>query len=204
MNKIMRFIQNYLIVGLFFVIALMVWSYLQKNSATSSIEKALHEILSWNFMLWFATLIVFLIMLVAIPLAREKTLKRLANLKERDEREQYITGRAARAAYISTLSLMIFFLFFSVFSFRMHHYPSSQAIEHNGGHNYSLAMKIGFDFFDKPEVNSNSTQNQPDDTLVFDLQNITPSKSAMILILLCWQLLIFNFTARKEQIKGLQ
>ncbi len=44
-------------------------------------------------------------------------MKRLANLKERDEREEWITGRASRAAYLASLSLMILALFFSVFSF---------------------------------------------------------------------------------------
>src|SRR5258708_7039786 len=94
MNKIIRFIQNYLVIGLFFVIFLMAssyLSYLQNNSASSAsvVAKVFSEILSWNMIIWFATLIIFLIMLVTIPAVREKTLKRLANLKERDEREQY-------------------------------------------------------------------------------------------------------------------
>ena len=115
MNKIIRYIQNYLICALPFVIGCMVWETIQPDiqfgKSSSIIAKVLWELLSWNLMLWFAFLVLFLISLVAISSVREKTLRRLANLHERDEREQYITGKAARAAYISTLSFLILFLF---------------------------------------------------------------------------------------------
>lgn len=112
MNRAVRTIQTYLIYALPFVIACMAWSTL----ASAMPSGALWEFLSWNLMTWFATLIVFLVMLVASPVARESTLKRLADIHERDEREQYITGKASRTAYISTLSVMILFLFFSIFT----------------------------------------------------------------------------------------
>src|SRR3990167_10072027 len=110
MNKVSRFIQNYLIFGFPFVLACMIWETIQPDiqfeRSTSLITKALWEILSWNLMLWFGFLILFLIFVVIIPSIRERTLRRLANLQERDEREEYISGKASRVAYISTLSLM--------------------------------------------------------------------------------------------------
>src|SRR5262245_19232233 len=109
MNKTMRILQNYLIYALPLVITCMIWStFNQKSKSNFFLVRGLWEILSWNLMAWFAILIVFLALLVIFPAVRERTLKRLANLKERDEREQYITGKASRSAYIATLSLLIF------------------------------------------------------------------------------------------------
>jgi hypothetical protein len=120
-HKAIRFIQTYLVVSIPFVAAAMIWGTFQtQEQALASgalLNKVLWEVLSWNLMIWFAVLVLFLVVLVVQPSARENTLKRLANLKERDEREEWITGRASRAAYLASLSLLILALFFSVFSF---------------------------------------------------------------------------------------
>lgn len=122
MNKLIRFIQNYLIIALPFVIACMIWSTVSPEeqflAEASTLTTMIWNALSINLMGWFAILVLFLTLSVIAPSIREKTLRRLANLKERDEREQYITGQASRAAYISTLSLTLFFLFFSIFSLK--------------------------------------------------------------------------------------
>lgn len=203
MNKIIRYIQTYLIIGFPFVITCMLWQILggtQKEIVkdASLITRVLWDMLGWNIMLWFAMLIVFLFLLVAIPSAREKTLRRLANLKERDEREEYITGKASRAAYIATLSLMIFFLFFSMFSFNVYSIPQDQAIN---GKRTAVGISFGYSLLNKPDVENTPTPKQE---MLFSSKNVSLSTSSIIFILLSWQLLIFNLAARKEQMKGLQ
>jgi hypothetical protein len=194
MNKLVRLIQNYLIVGFPFVIALFLWEYfLDKNSNMTT--GTLRAILSINVMVWMSALIVFLIMLVILPAVREKTLRRLANIKDRDEREEYITGKAARDSYIATLSLMIFLFFMSIFTLQLRPITENQGIK--GKPHWALEMNIGFQFVDKAASNDIVTMKSKP---VFSTENITPSKPAMILILMCWQLLIFNLSARKEQI----
>ena len=194
MNKLIRFIQLYLLIGLPFVIACMIWSNARtENEVLQSagfFAKASWEILSWNLMLWFAVLIIFLVILVVVPSARENTLRYLANLKERDEREEYITGKAARAAYISTLSLIIFFLFFSVFSLSVFFMPKDQLHKKR----ITVAIHVGINLLEgtKPEI-------IPQGEVLFATKNIMPSSSSILIILLAWQLLIFNYTARKEQ-----
>ncbi len=193
-NKLIRYIQFYLLIGLPFVIACMVWSNARSESEVLQnagfFAKASWEILSWNLMLWFALLIIFLVMLVAIPSVRDNTLRHLANLKERDEREEYITGKAASAAYISTLSLVIFFLFFSVFSLSIFFMPKDQLHKKR----ITVAIHVGINLLEKtnPEI-------IPQGEVLFSTKNIMPSSSSILIILLAWQLLIFNYTARKEQ-----
>jgi hypothetical protein len=199
MNKIARYIQNYLIFGLPFVIACMVWETIQPEiqfgRSTSFITKVLWEAFSWNLMLWFVFLILFLIILIIMPSIREKTLKRLANLKERDEREEYITGKASRVAYISTLSLMIFFLFFSIFHLDISKIPKDNSIDN---HPYSVHINLGFSLLNKHKIEQNGEEQ-----VIFDSSDISLSNSATIFILLCWQLLAFNLASRKEQIKDM-
>lgn len=193
MIKITRYIQTYLIFSLPLVVASMLWNNSSNNNTFLNI---IHELLSWNMMLWFLVLTSFLIILVVAPRARELTLRRLANIKERDEREQYITGKASRVTYISTLSLMIFIFFLSIFSVNIHRLPDKQDI--NGKH-HALNISLGFSLLEK----SDSKRSQ-EKTVLFDSKIFSLSKETIIMILIGWQLIMFNWVARKEQMKAWQ
>jgi len=192
-SKFIRYLQTYLVISLPFVIACIAWEIIQPNHKlyenSNIIIYGLREILGLNIMAWFAVLIVFLTMLVIMPSVREKMLRRLANLKERDEREEFITGKAARAAYISTLSLMIFFLFFSMFSFSIYR---NQEIP---GKHYAVGISVGFSPLNQTLI-ENTTSKEP---MLFNSKNYSLSTSSVLLILLGWQLLVFNIAARREQ-----
>lgn len=194
MNKAIRIIQNYLVYASPFILACLTWGSFKKESeillGANFFTKIAWELLSWNLVLWFAALIVFLISLVFFADARERTLKRLANLKERDEREEQITGKAARAAYISTLSLLILLFFVSIFSIQIQKIPESEAANGRTG---TLSIGLGFSLLDerKSEVSTPAGQ-------IFETKDIPLSKSTILLIIIVWQLLIFNLTAKKE------
>ncbi|OAI46484.1 hypothetical protein AYO45_01705 [Gammaproteobacteria bacterium SCGC AG-212-F23] len=198
MNKIIRFIQSYLVLGLPLVIIRMVLETvhpaMQIEDSTFSVTKALWNILDWNIMLWFFSLVLFLISMVIIPNMREKALRRLANLKERDEREEYITGKASRAAYISTLSLMIFFLFFSLISINI----SKVQKPNIANHRYTMHLGLGFSFFNQQEIVKNH-----DEEVIFDSKDMSLSSSVIIFMLLSWQLIVFNFISRRELTKDI-
>ena len=195
MNKLVRYIQIYLVLGLPFVMGLMGWETLYSSDEilknASSFTKILFEGLAFNLMSWFVALIIFLVLLVVMPSAREKTLRGMANLKERDEREEYITGKAARATYIATLSLTILLLFFSMFSVEIVRVPESPTVKEKQLH---VGISVGFSLLGKAQP-----QKNPLGDALFESQKFTLSSSAMLLILLGWQLLIFNIAARKEQ-----
>lgn len=199
MNKIFRIIQTYLIYAFPLVLVVMAWSTLNSSIDLAGdvgfITKISWEVLSWNLMIWFGVLIAFLIALVVWPPAREKTLKRLANLKERDEREQYITGKASRTAYISTLSLLVLLLFFSIFSLNVKRLPEAEAVNGKKG---SISIGLGFNLLDKPKFETSA-----DGRVVFESKDIPLSKTAILLILLVWQIAAFNITARKESVGDL-
>lgn len=200
MTKAIRLIQNYLFYTLPFLLACMALGTMSSEKEilqeASVVTRVLWEILSWNLMLWFGVLILFLVLLVALPEARERTLKRLANLKERDEREQFITGKAARTAYISTLSLLVFFLFFSIFSLNIYREPESAAIKGKRG---TVNIGLHLNLLDKPRIETSEDTKQ----VIFETKDIPLSKTGILLILILWQLAAFNITARKENLSGL-
>jgi MFS family permease len=196
MNRTIRYIQTYLLFGFPFVATCMIWG----GSVNDSFIAALiHQFLSWNLMLWFAVLTFFLVLLVVAPKTREHTLRRLANIKERDEREEFITGKAARVTYISTLSLMIFLFFCSVFSVSLVKIPENQIID---GNHYKLNFTVGYGFFG--ESMESNMKKSDEKNKIFDSRYYSPSTPTVIIMLICWQLIAFNLIAKKEQIKGLR
>lgn len=185
MTKFTRIIQNYLIYSLPFVIGIVIWAEIIptiQDHQTNTVSKLFWEALSWNMMLWVASLIVYVVMLVLFSDVREKTLKRIANIKERDELEQMVTGKAARSTYLSTLSLMICLFFFSSLSINYEKLPEG------GEKTGKISIGASFSLLD----NQTTETKKP----------IIPlSTSAIILILMGCHLVAFNWNARKEHSK---
>lgn len=184
MNKIIRFLQIYLLIGFPFVLACMVWQTFYKGG-----EGFIWTLFAFNTMFWFLMLIVFLVLLVVSPKAREKTIVHLAHLKERDEREEYITGKAARKVYISTLSLTLLLLFLSIFKLQISHIKPTEANKH------SLSVSIGCSF-NLLDQSKESMPHKPAGEVLFESEEYSLSKFSMILILLIWQLASFHLYAR--------
>lgn len=193
MRSIVKIFSYYLVIT-FPAVILVLASGISPINRLVSDTSPLWDMVSIVFISWFVILFLFLISLILSSTARENTLKRLANLKERDEREEYITGKAARAAYISTMSVMIFFLFFSIFNLRVTKLLPNDQLRY--GHHYEFQMSVDYNFFSKATKN-----NITDATVLFDSGRFYPSSASIIFILLGWQLLSFNLAARKEMVE---
>jgi hypothetical protein len=195
LNKSVHFIQSYLLFAFPFVLLCMAWSSIQPESVilahASVLTLVWWEALSWNLMLWFSILILFLFLLVMHPETRETTITRIARIKERDEREQMIVGQAARASFLVTLSILIFLLFVSVFSINLSKIPQ---IEVHGGRTRSLSIGLNFSLLD-----SSTTQSVPlPDGTYFETKGIPISKSAIILLIIVCQVGVFRLTALQQ------
>lgn len=194
MNKFVRAIQNYLFFSFPFVISLMIWGSIQtQREDNPQVAKILWEIMAWNLMTWFVIFIGFLVSMLFVPSIRMNSLKRLANLQDRDERELKITGYAATASYISSLSLLIFLLFFSMFTFHVSRTPE---VEAKDGKTKDLSINLTFDLFDEGRVESSLAGD-----IIAESKQIPLSKTALLLIILVWQIGSFTLYARSE-LKG--
>lgn len=144
-------------------------------------------------MLWFLGIIIYLCLLLFTKEAREKTLSRLTQIHERDERESYITGQASRTAFLSTISLLIFLLFFSVFTVNIYKLPQEQAVSGKTG---TLALGLQFNLFE----NKPSKVETEGSEVIFESRDLPITKTGLLLLLVIWQVGVFKLSARKQQI----
>ncbi len=193
MNKVNKWLQNYLVFSFPFVLVCMAWGSIQSDReillSGSFLAKAAWEVLSWNLMIWFLCLVVFLILMVFIPSTREMVTRRIANIKERDEREIYITGQASKKAFTSTLSILIFLFFISIFTFNVSKIPPEEIVNNR---KKSLSIGLNFKLTDDPKI-----EKDPNGQVLVESKDIPISKSAILLLLIVWQISMFGFSARK-------
>lgn len=191
MKHINHWIQRYLMLVWPVVLVTMIWGSIQSDSEIRStspfVIKMLWEVMSWSLILWFVCLILFMIFLVFRKETQESTIKLIAGIKERDEREQVIMGMAARRSFVATTALIIVLLFVSCFTLNVAKL-SNQTMD---GKKSSLT--IGFHFTateKKPTLSS-------DGHVVFEHHDLPLSKSAILLLVLIWQMAAFRINAKK-------
>ncbi len=192
MKKFNQYLQKYLVYGSPFVMALVAWDYIRpmphRTAPESSlILKCLWEVMSWNLILWFLALIIFMVMLVINKESQEQSVKFLAGIKERDEREQLVTGIAARTSFVATTSLLIFLLFMSCFTLRIAKNPDASV----DGKKSSLTIGFKLDAASMQEPTN-------EDGVMYERKDIPLSKSGIILLILIWQVTAFRIKVRKE------
>jgi hypothetical protein len=188
MNRFFKILQTYLIWGLPAVLTIMAWGSFQDEDQVQNVMlHGVWAVLGWNIMLWFVALIVYLLLLVVVPRFREQTLTRLAQIRERDEREEYITGRAARKSYISTLSFLVFLFFLSAFTFSV-----KKELDPQGKHTGTVSLGLQFHLFEKKTVETSK------DGVILESSDLPITKSAILLSVLIWQVLSFAIPARRQ------
>ncbi len=192
MNKINYYIQKYLIWALPVVALTVIWGLFQSDleirQQGSFALTALWEVMSWALIIWFICLLIFMVLLVFRKDTQESSIKHLAGIKERDEREQIVMGLAARRSFVATTALLIFLFFVSCFTLSVARLPDNTV----DGKKSSLS--IGFKFSGTDRKTTSST----DGKVMFEHHDIPLSKSAILLIVLVWQVSVFRFKARHE------
>ena len=193
MKTLNTLIQKYLIYASPVVLATMVWGTYQSDAEIrrtgTFATMALWEVMSWSLMLWFLLLFVFMILLVVRKETQESTIKYLAGLKERDEREEIIMGSAAKQSFTATAGLLMLLLFLSCFTLTIAKLPPNQVVD---GRKSSLSL--GFRF---SETDTKVTAS-PDGQVMYEHHDLPLSKSAILLLVLAWQVATFKIRARKE------
>ncbi len=136
-------------------------------------------------MAWFLSLIIFMLLLVTNKQTQDSTVRYLANIKERDEREELLVGSAAKKSFITTTAVLIFLLFASCFTFTF------------GKNNNELKKRyiaIGFQFLDSQK----KSESLDSDGVILQHKDIPLSKSTLLLIVLALHVGSFKFRLRRE------
>lgn len=193
MMKLHRFIGKYLLYSIPAVGALFVWSLFQKqqdiiNTGSRSLM-IVWEILSWNLMLWFAMVMYILFVLLVSPAFRTAFLSKLGRIKERDEREEHITGKAAVKTFYSTLAVLLVFLFFSIVTITVTKVSPERAFN---GKQHNLTIGMSFSFYETDRETTADTG-----VTIIASSRLPLSKEMVIVMLLLWHLGSFYISSRK-------
>jgi hypothetical protein len=99
---------------------------------------ALHTIASAAVLIWLPATVVALVGLTRSRDLRDRFVRRLANMPERDEREAQVAGRAARDVFFRVVPLLLFCLLLSIIDLRF---------TINGGEHGYLKLTLDFSFW---------------------------------------------------------
>jgi hypothetical protein len=122
---------------------------------------------------------------------RNDVLSKLSGMKERDEREVQIVGKALKSTYLSTMTILLFLLIISLFNIYIEK-KSVVSIEPGQLRN-SISVHMGFEILDS---NALITQKEGYDSY-FEINDLPISSSALIFILMLWQIFSYRHVTRR-------
>ncbi len=121
---------------------------------------------------------------------RERALRKISGIRERDEREELLVGRASKAYVLFNFAVLLILLFASTFHYRVT----------REGTNSLYTVTIGhFDFSQPAQISASQEAGR-------EIREYTNpvSNTALILFLLCLQIFIFRGFFRRLESKGMR
>jgi hypothetical protein len=122
---------------------------------------------------------------------RDQVLTKLTFMRERDEREAMITGRVARTTFLASLAVLVFLFCLSCFQVSVYRLPPEKAIDGKTG---VVTLGVGFRLVERPD---RGAAGEIPRRHLFAYKGFPLSEQAVILILLAWQVLFYNFSVRR-------
>ena len=151
------------------------------------------EVTGWTMIVWCASLIyIFFAIAFSEPL-KNKLVRRLAGIKENDEREVQITGNVSKKVFISMMGVFILLLFLS--ALRVHVYRGTEA-EFGEGKKGAIKLGMGMSVV-KPKI----ADVDPEDanrTYMIKYDGLPLSADGVLLLVIALQLGGFYYFSRKE------
>jgi hypothetical protein len=119
-------------------------------------------------------------------------LARLTFMRERDEREALLTGRATRTTLMTSLAILIFLFCLSCFQVSFFKLPPETAPD---GKTRGFSLGLKFCLLKDFEARRGDTALRQYD--VFSYDGLPVSSSAIILLLIVWQIVSYNCMMRR-------
>ncbi len=147
MKTLNRIVMSYFIIALpVILVAFMIWP--QIAATESAVGSPLLEwgnaLSGYLFAFWIATALYTVVCLVFSSRFREQLLKRIAFVKERDEREELIVRRAARNAFLFNIAFLLFLFFLNLVTVDVSKYPPDHLV---AGKEHSLSLGLNLSPF---------------------------------------------------------
>jgi len=195
MKKIDLVLLKIFLYGLPLIIALAIFSYsydFETSVSASNYIKYLYNFAGIMFASWMLLSIYLGIRLIFSGLFREKVLTRLTFIKERDEREVMLTGKAAKTTMLTTLAILIFLFCLSCFQISTYNIPPEKAID---GKTKVVSLDLKFELL--KSLPNDFSQDTLQKENILDYTGLPISSSAVILGLIMWQIIAYNYSMRR-------
>ncbi len=187
--------------GLPMVIILGIFSYaygLGRFQGFAGNFRLLYNFSGLIFAIWMLLSIYLSIRLLASGSFRNLVLARLTLIRERDEREVMLTGRATKKTFLTSLAVLIFLFFLSCFQVSIYRVPPEKAVDGKTG---MVTLGFGFNLLESSKKALPLETMQKTD--IFSYTGLPVSSTAVILLLILWQITSYNYSMqqliRKEQ-----
>jgi len=141
--------------------------------------------------MWLALAVYLSIRLLVSGPFREQVIAKITVIRDRDEREAHLTGKAARATLLTTLAFLVLLFCLNSIQVAVYRVPPEKAV---GGKTGMVTLGVGFDLL------KDGTAERPDNIArqyVFNYKGLPLSSSAIILILMAWQIASYNYSMRR-------
>jgi len=197
MSKIDKYLIKYVIWSLPAVVILLIWGSIGDPdvlSGSEGITRFFWDTLGWVFMIWVVISFYLTLKTVFSQKFRDHFLSKIARIKERDEREEVISGHAAKFAFLSTLAMLLFFLFLSIFTFTIGKYPEELTKKDDKRGYISLGME--FKPYDLEKAKEESVGK--DGKIIVNYSDLPLTKAGLLLFLILWQIGCYHYIARRE------
>jgi hypothetical protein len=144
------------------------------------------------FGVWMTFSIYLSLRLMVSEPFRDQVISRITFIRERDEREEIMTGKATRTVFMTSLAILIFLFCLSCFQVSIYRVPPEMAIDGKTGF---ISLGLGFNLLEQ------SRPGMPGDPLdkedIFTYSGLPLSGTTLILILILWQIISYNYSMRR-------
>jgi hypothetical protein len=195
MKRIDSMLLKVFLYGLPAVIAFAAFSYFYSLGVVNHVNVYLNLLNSFSglvFALWMTLSLYLSVRLMFSGPFRDQVIARLTFIRERDEREAILTGKATRTTFLTSLAILIFLFCLSCFQVSIYRLPPERAVDGKTG---IVSLGLGFNLFE------HSRQDRPRETIekkdIFSYTGLPVSSTTVILMLIVWQIISYNFSMRR-------
>jgi hypothetical protein len=181
--------------GLPVVAVLAVFAYLYSVGVINhdtGYTKFMNSFTGLVFAVWMTLSIYLSVRLMVSGPFREQVIAKITFMRERDEREVILTGKATKTTFLTSLAILIFLFCLSCFQVSIYRVPQDRAVDGKTG---VVSLGLSFSLL-QHEKQARSEDNIPKEH-IFSYRGLPISSETIILILILWQILSYNYSMRR-------
>ncbi|MEW6659888.1 MAG: hypothetical protein AB1424_14615 [Thermodesulfobacteriota bacterium] len=202
MKRLDSILLKVFLYGLPLVIMLAIFTYSYGLGVFNQIAgklKLLYNFAGLAFALWMLLSIYLSIRLMVSGEFRNIVLAKLTFIREGDEREVMLTGKATKTTFLTSLALLIFLFFLSCFQVSIYRVPPEKAVDGKTG-----MVSLGFGFSLLAGAKPASMEGTIQKTDIFSYTGLPVSSTTVILLLILWQIICYNYSMQRLITKELE